>query len=510
MPQAEPFGDLFDSSAAAAEPFANPVEPQPAAFEAAPQSGSRDYAPPADLPPIPQPEPADSLPPVPPVFFPFVTDDGQPVQSVFPMMGQPGAPYPAYFPAEAADAMEQLSAQPVDEIAAFFEDKPFAAEQEAPAAAPVEAPRPQFVAAKPELPPEGLDPFAPAETPEKKKRPEFKPAPQQQPVQPQRPPIRWQRVAAMVAMVGMLLFVGIVGGRVVANLAANERDMKALRQQWNERTGTDLRAAAARVDLLPEGQTYAPTATPAPTQVVRTPTPTPIIPINEAAIQSLGRRDNAAVDAQPVATPTAPQRSRLEAYPDNPLKNVMDSVREAHDQNRDVIGHLVIEGVLDEWVVQRNNTYYLTRNYRGSASETGAVFADESCSLKTPPENLLLRGQSAVEGKLFAPLWQYASGGASFVAAHTRATLTSLYEEGSYVLFAVIVADNDPASAGYFNYASHPSFQTDEAMLRYVQSARERSLYPFNVQVGPADRLLTLATLGAGDSTLVLMFKLEP
>ena len=159
-------------------------------------------------------------------------------------------------------------------------------------------------------------------------------------------------------------------------------------------------------------------------------------------------------------------------------------------------------------VMQRNNTYYLTHNSIGSACEYGAVFADQSCTLRMPPENLLLRGQGGVPGKTFEPLWKYVSGGREFVAANMTARLTTIYEEESYVLFAVIVADNTASGAQYFNYASNPTFTTDEAMLRYVESARERSLYKINVEVAASDRLLTLATLGNGPNTLVLMYRM--
>ena len=77
------------------------------------------------------------------------------------------------------------------------------------------------------------------------------------------------------------------------------------------------------------------------------------------------------------------------------------------------------------------------------------------------------------------------------------------------VLFAVLVADGSPSSARYFNYASHPTFLTDEEMLRYVESAKQSSLYQFNVDVVPSDRLLTLATLGSGENSLVLMYRTE-
>ena len=88
------------------------------------------------------------------------------------------------------------------------------------------------------------------------------------------------------------------------------------------------------------------------------------------------------------------------------------------------------------------------------------------------------------------------------------ARLTTLYEEETYVLFAVIVTDGNANGDHYFNYASNPTFTTDEAMLRYVESARQHSAYQFHVDVAASDRLLPLATLGNGSNTLVLMYRM--
>ena len=112
-----------------------------------------------------------------------------------------------------------------------------------------------------------------------------------------------------------------------------------------------------------------------------------------------------------------PLRTKLTAYPKNPLCNIQESLKELIAENPDVMGRLVIPGLVDEIVVQRNNTYYLTHHYTGAGSDAGAVFIDESCSIRMPPENLLLRGQSDVGGKVFSKLWQYVGGGTSFAAS---------------------------------------------------------------------------------------------
>lgn len=311
---------------------------------------------------------------------------------------------------------------------------------------------------------------------------------------PPKPPILWGRVAAIAAVAVMLLFCLIAGGKILMSLSANEREMAQVRQAYQEQQGQALEQAGVKVDLLPAGETFTPTSTP---QVFAAP--------KAEAVQS-GNGGETSADTVEEET----IRTRLRRYPDNPLCNVLDSMKEISTEYPDVLARLYIPGVLDEYVVQRNNTYYLTHNYRGSLSDGGAVFLDRDCFISTPPENLLLRGEGNVAGVSFAPLWQYESGGIGFAAGACFAQLTTLYEDARYVLFSVIVADSDPAKPGYFDYASHDTFDTDTQMMEYVQSAADRSLYGFSVSVEPSDRLMTLATVSSrgNGKCLVLLFRM--
>ena len=504
-----------------AAPFAAPLPPLPEMPSGFSFQPARDgtSAPEAPLFPAGGEPGAPYAPPLQPgaPYRPGPTDDAAPFgqEPPFPAGGEPGALYAPplqpgapYRPGPAEDAAsfeQEPPAQPMDEVGAFFSDA-----EETPAAEEHEMPAPPL-----------RDPFAPAANtvPQAEASripaggapanpPPCKPAAHSpSAARPQRPPVRPARVVALIAAFMMVVFCLVQGSRILTDLARNEREMEDVREDFLERTGMELQSGAARVDLLPAGQTYVPSPTSAVTQAVQTPSPTPIIPIRENAIQSLNKRDTSNVQEVSAPTDTPSPRTRLSEYPGNPLKNIMESLLPLLEENEEVVGRLTIPGVLDEVVVQRNNTYYLTHNYRGSSSDAGAVFVDESCSLRSPPENLLLRGQSGIEGKVFAPLWQYATAGRDFVASATAAHLTTLYEEADYVLFAVIVASSNPSSPDYFNYAGYTSFVTDADMLSYVESARAHSLYSFNVDVTASDRLLTLATLGNGTESLVLLFR---
>jgi sortase B len=286
---------------------------------------------------------------------------------------------------------------------------------------------------------------------------------------------------------------------MVQSLMVNEQTLQTNRAQLAELAGVDPNATAAGLELLPAGQTYAPTASPLP---ARTPTPEPRVAQNDPLIGVLDK-GGVTTAADQTAQPTAAQatRTRLTSYLDNPLLSVSDDFTALRQQNGDVVGRLVIDGVLDETLVQRNNTYYLTHNARGTLGNGGAVFVDESILLKKPPENLLIRGQASQPGKLLAPLAQFGTAGEDFLRKHGLITCQTIYEKAEYVVFAVVHADSNPNSAGYFNYAGYPTFQTDAQMMDYVKAAQTASLYPIGVSVKASDRLLTIATLPENGDT---------
>lgn len=430
----------------------------------------------------------------PPAFAPQGTPYAQMQFDAPPLSPQQEIPpldeIAAYFSQEPVDDTPlppQVEEDAGDELAAFFggmEEEPDLKDAFAPAAPPPAPPAPEEPSLK--------DAYAPA-----------KEAPEPKPV---RPPVRIWRVAALCSAAAMLLFCGVVGLRTLTELSRNERDMQSLKEEYRQQTGQELYNAASRVELLPPGETFAPTATPTPTMALHTPTPEPIIPINEAAIAYLNPHSDEQTD-QAEQTVSTPLRTRQTAYPENPLQNIMESLVELRRESADVTGHLVIEGLLDEVVVQRDNMYYLTHDWHGSYSPAGAVFMDETCSLKMPPENLLLRGQCGDSRKSFGPLLGFATGGPSFAGQYGFATLTTLYEQCRYRLFAVIVTPSDPTRADYFSYSSYPTFGSDAEMLSYVEKVKARSLYDFGVDVSAEDRLLTLATVGSGDSCLVLVYR---
>jgi len=323
-------------------------------------------------------------------------------------------------------------------------------------------------------------------------------------------PRRLVKAVVYGVLVLLLVFFTIQVGQIVLSLLRNEQEFRMVQEEYYAVNGVELEHQASRVELLPSGVTFPPTLTP---QLVVTPSPTAIIAVRGGTqAHPEERQAGMAAEVQEPAGTLIP-RSKATRYEDNPLTNILDSFVEQRKENPDIVGRVTVEGLIDESIVMRNNTYYLTHDVNGSFSEVGTVFVDEGCSLKSPPENLHLRGQSKVEGKVFAPLRMYSTGGIDFMRRHALVRVDTLYEEAFYVIFAVIETTGVTRVPGDFNYGGNPSFLTDAQMESHVEAARWNSLYDIPVDVLPSDRLLTLSTVSDGveDRVLVLVArKLRP
>ena len=301
-----------------------------------------------------------------------------------------------------------------------------------------------------------------------------------------------KKVITLCAVLILMAFCVLELGKIVVNMAQSERvrdDIRALLPAGSQRN-------PERVELLSPDVTFAPTEPP---------------PMAE---NTTDEQNAAVAQAQPTAEngepPAEMQRTKVMQYPENPMGNKNEEFLLMQADNPDIVGRLTIPGLLQQTVVQKNNVYYLTHNVQGAPSTAGAVFMDETCLLRIPPENMLLRGQTTVEGQVFAPLRYYAAKDVEFLKQHALIEMSTVYENGRYVIFAVLLADRSLQSPNYFNYAGYPSFPSDREMETHIIAARQLSMYEIPIDILPGDRLLTLATIGQGaeQNTLVILARL--
>ena len=147
--------------------------------------------------------------------------------------------------------------------------------------------------------------------------------------------------------------------------------------------------------------------------------------------------------------------------------------------------------MIDEAVVQRDNEYYLDRDYRGYHNVNGAIFLDETCDLDTRPYTLLLYGHNMKTGAMFGSLRNYEN--LTFYRNNPFITFDTAYEDGRYVIFAVATVSTTSGSWLYVDF-TRLSSPVIADRTNAISALLSRSIYRTQVDVAADDQLLLLVT----------------
>ena len=131
---------------------------------------------------------------------------------------------------------------------------------------------------------------------------------------------------------------------------------------------------------------------------------------------------------------------------------------------------------------------YLNHTFSGKSSVVGTLFSLADADYQAPGRNIAIYGhhlRSSGE-KMFTSLMRYKD--ADFYAGHETVLLDTLYESGSYRIFAVLNFHSSEWDA------SQADFENDAAFRDFIQYAKRNALYDTGVTVGAEDSILTLIT----------------
>ena len=159
-------------------------------------------------------------------------------------------------------------------------------------------------------------------------------------------------------------------------------------------------------------------------------------------------------------------------------------------QNDDFIAWIRIPGTnVDYPVVWTDDAeYYLHHTFTGKQGAAGTLFSLMKTDYSIPSRNIAIYGHHLKSSgeKMFTSLMRYKD--ADFYAGHETVLLDTLYESGSYRIFAVL-----NFHSGEWD-ASQADFESDAAFLEFIRYVRRNALYDTGVTVGAEDSILTLIT----------------
>ncbi len=185
-------------------------------------------------------------------------------------------------------------------------------------------------------------------------------------------------------------------------------------------------------------------------------------------------------------------------------EGMLETFRSLYRRNADVRGWLtfstegedLFDGAIDNPVMQTaDNDYYLTHDFLRDIDKAGSLYFDcrNDLSAEGVNRNLIIYGHNLKSGLMFSRFNLLAKSNLNRARQLTTLTLSTLYEEYTYKVFAVMIVNANTEEEPVFNYI-RTQF-TDEEFAGFIDDVRSRSLYDFgDVDVTAEDELLTLST----------------
>lgn len=198
----------------------------------------------------------------------------------------------------------------------------------------------------------------------------------------------------------------------------------------------------------------------------------------------------------PVTVAPAATYDPFGGYPDNPNRLVSAPFKKLQKTNKDICGWITIGADLDQAVVQRNNEYYLNRDYTGRKNANGAIFLDEQVKLWKQPSCYILYGHNMKTREMFGMLYKYDK--ISYLRENSVITFNTQYEDGQYAVFASGTLSLDPGSTRFTTFYELPN-ATGSKRLSILSGLKRVSDYIIPLDVAEDDQLLILVTCTGDD-----------
>ena len=185
-------------------------------------------------------------------------------------------------------------------------------------------------------------------------------------------------------------------------------------------------------------------------------------------------------------------------------QNMLASFRDLYDRNDEVRGWISYhaDGKKDfldiEYpiVYSGDNDKYLKKDFDGNKNRNGTLFFDKNNKVDDYDDtnrSLIVYGHNMASGQMFAGLNKFL-GSVNNARAAATLTMSTLYRQDQYLVFAVILTDESDAVEGRYFNTRRTSFTNDADFLKYIDEMRARSLFDYPVEVQGDDQILVLST----------------
>lgn len=164
-------------------------------------------------------------------------------------------------------------------------------------------------------------------------------------------------------------------------------------------------------------------------------------------------------------------------------------------ENADFAGWITIEGTKVDYPVMQTKAdadYYLKRNFNGQNDINGTLFMDARTNLEARSTNIIVYGHNMKSGEMFGGLRKYLDE--EYWLEHSRILFDTIYEKGTYEIFAVCLAQVQYQNAEGFRYYDFIQADSEEEFEEFLDNIEQLSVFTVTDKPVYGDELLTLST----------------
>lgn len=164
-------------------------------------------------------------------------------------------------------------------------------------------------------------------------------------------------------------------------------------------------------------------------------------------------------------------------------------------ENQDFAGWITIEGTKIDYPVMLTKSdadYYLMRNFNRQDDINGTLFMDARTNLEQRSTNIIIYGHNMKSGEMFGGLKSYLNE--DYWLEHQQISFDTIYESGTYEIFAVCLAQVQYQNEDGFRYYDFIQADSEEAFQEYLDNIEQLSVFMGTDMPVYGDELLTLST----------------
>lgn len=164
-------------------------------------------------------------------------------------------------------------------------------------------------------------------------------------------------------------------------------------------------------------------------------------------------------------------------------------------ENKDFAGWITIDGTRVDYPVMLTKAdadYYLKRNFNGQEDINGTLFMDARTNLEHRSTNIIIYGHNMKSGEMFGGLKKYLDE--DYWKAHKQISFDTIYEKGTYEIFAVCLAQVQYQNTEAFRYYDFIQADSEESFQEFLDHVVQLSVFSETELPVYGDDLLTLST----------------